>query len=74
MRQVYLAALKRRIPLADVEGFVAEGARMKDGTLLPANLIVLATGYKPQEYLVRKLFWRWRRRSRRPGLRLWRRP
>lgn len=41
---------------ADIEGFVAEGARMKDGTLLPADLIVLSTGYKPQEHLVRKLF------------------
>ncbi len=29
---------------------------MKDGTTLPADLIVLATGYKPQEHLVRKLF------------------
>lgn len=41
---------------ADIEGFVPDGARMKDGTLLPADLIVLSTGYKPQEYLVRKLF------------------
>ena len=41
---------------ADIEGFVAEGARMRDGTLVPADLIVLSTGYKPQEYLVRKLF------------------
>jgi putative flavoprotein involved in K+ transport len=41
---------------SDIEGFTAEGARMKDGTLLPADLIVLSTGYKPQGYLVRKLF------------------
>ncbi|WP_027552366.1 NAD(P)/FAD-dependent oxidoreductase [Bradyrhizobium sp. Cp5.3] len=41
---------------ADIESFVAEGARMKDGALLTADLIVLSTGYKPQEYLVRKLF------------------
>ncbi|MEK9279443.1 MULTISPECIES: NAD(P)/FAD-dependent oxidoreductase [unclassified Bradyrhizobium] len=41
---------------ADIEGFVAEGARMKDGALLTADLIVLSTGYKPQAYLVRKLF------------------
>ncbi len=41
---------------ADVDGFVAEGARMKDGTIIPADLIVLATGYKRQEVLVRKLF------------------
>ena len=41
---------------ADFEGFVADGVRMKDGTVLPADLIVLATGYKPQEHLVRRLF------------------
>ena len=29
---------------------------MKDGETLPADLIVLATGYRPQEELVRKLF------------------
>ncbi|MBB4424736.1 putative flavoprotein involved in K+ transport [Bradyrhizobium sp. CIR48] len=48
-------AIKLR-QFSDIEGFVEEGARMKDGTLLPADLIVLSTGYKPQEYLVRKLF------------------
>ncbi|MBI5263262.1 MAG: NAD(P)/FAD-dependent oxidoreductase [Bradyrhizobium sp.] len=41
---------------ADIEGFAAAGARMKDGTIIPADLIVLATGYQGQEYLVRKLF------------------
>jgi cation diffusion facilitator CzcD-associated flavoprotein CzcO len=41
---------------SDIESFVAEGARMKRGELLAADLIVLATGYKPQEHLVRKLF------------------
>lgn len=40
----------------DIEGFTAGGAQMKDGATIPADLIVLATGYKPQEYLVRKLF------------------
>ena len=29
---------------------------MRDGTVLPADLIVLATGYKGQEALVGKLF------------------
>ena len=48
-------AIKLR-QFSDIEGFVTEGARMTDGTLLPADLIVLSTGYKPQEYLVRKLF------------------
>lgn len=40
----------------DIEGFTAGGAQMKDGATIRADLIVLATGYKPQEYLVRKLF------------------
>jgi cation diffusion facilitator CzcD-associated flavoprotein CzcO len=41
---------------SNIECFVAEGARMKNGATLAADLIVLATGYKPQEVLVRKLF------------------
>ena len=41
---------------ADIETFVAEGAKLKDGTTIAANLIVLATGYRRQEELVRKLF------------------
>jgi len=41
---------------SDIEGFVAEGAQMKSGVTLAADLIVLATGYKRQEELVRKLF------------------
>jgi cation diffusion facilitator CzcD-associated flavoprotein CzcO len=41
---------------SDIECFVAEGVRMKSGETVAADLIVLATGYKPQEYLVRKLF------------------
>ena len=41
---------------ADIDGFVAEGARMKSGETVAADLIVLATGYKRQEELVRKLF------------------
>src|SRR3982074_500183 len=41
---------------SDIESFVAEGARMKNGETLAADLIVLATGYKRQEELVRKLF------------------
>ena len=41
---------------ADIAGFVGEGARLKGGELLPTDLIVLATGYKGQEHLVKKLF------------------
>jgi Flavin-binding monooxygenase-like len=41
---------------ADIDTFTAAGARMKSGETVPADLIVLATGYKRQEDLVRKLF------------------
>jgi len=41
---------------SDIAGFVAEGARMRSGDTLAADLVVLATGYKGQEYLVRRLF------------------
>jgi len=35
---------------------VAEGARLRSGETLAADLVVLATGYQSQERLVRKLF------------------
>src|SRR5215218_8504634 len=41
---------------SDIAAFVADGARMRSGETLAADLIVLATGYKGQEHLVRKLF------------------
>ena len=41
---------------ADIETFAADGADMKDGETVAADLVVLATGYKRQEELVRKLF------------------
>ncbi len=37
-----------------IERFVADGARLSDGTTVPADLIVLATGYHPQHELVRR--------------------
>jgi cation diffusion facilitator CzcD-associated flavoprotein CzcO len=40
----------------DIAGFTADGARMKNGETVSADLIVLATGYKRWEYLVRRLF------------------
>ncbi len=40
----------------DIAAFVAEGARLKDGRLLRADLVVLATGYKGQQEQVRQLF------------------
>jgi thioredoxin reductase len=41
---------------SDIETFVADGAKMKNGELAAADLVVLATGYKRQEELVKKLF------------------
>lgn len=37
-----------------IERFCAEGALLRDGTIVPADLIVLATGYYPQKELVRR--------------------
>lgn len=41
---------------ADIEAFEPGGARLGDGRLLTAELIVLATGYKGQDHMVRTLF------------------
>ena len=38
---------------ADIETFVTEGARLRDDRLVPADLLVLATGYKNQQDTVR---------------------
>jgi cation diffusion facilitator CzcD-associated flavoprotein CzcO len=40
----------------DIAGFATGGATMKNGETISADLIVLATGYKPWEHLVRRLF------------------
>ncbi|MGE0226171.1 MAG: FAD-dependent oxidoreductase [Acetobacteraceae bacterium] len=42
------------LPYDRIERFVADGIRLKDGTVLPADLLVLATGYYPQQELVRR--------------------
>ena len=44
------------IQFSDIERFVADGARLRSGETLPADLVVLATGYKGQDALVRRLF------------------
>jgi hypothetical protein len=46
----------RLIQFADITSFVGDGARLKTGETLNADLIVLATGYKDQNHLVGKLF------------------
>ena len=37
----------------EIDRFVAQGARLKDGRIVPAELLVLATGYKNQQAVVR---------------------
>jgi putative flavoprotein involved in K+ transport len=44
------------VQFADIAEFTADGARLRSGDTLAADLIVLATGYKGQEHLVRELF------------------
>ena len=43
----------RAIQFADIERFVADGVRLRDGPVVPADLLVLATGYKNQQDTVR---------------------
>ncbi|MCP9955443.1 flavin-containing monooxygenase [Actinomadura madurae] len=40
---------------ADTDRFVKEGLRMRDGSVLGADLVVLATGFHPQQENVRRL-------------------
>ncbi len=39
----------------EIDRFVAEGALLKDGTVLPADLVVMATGYENQQETVRRV-------------------
>jgi putative flavoprotein involved in K+ transport len=41
------------LQFSDVEKFVAKGALLRDGRVVPADLLVLATGYKNQQDTVR---------------------
>ena len=41
------------IQFSDIASFAADGARMRDGRVMPADLLVLATGYKNQQDTVR---------------------
>jgi pyridine nucleotide-disulfide oxidoreductase len=46
----------RLVQLSDIAEIVADGARLRSGETIPAELVVLATGYKGQGHLVAKLF------------------
>lgn len=41
---------------SDIKQFVAEGLQRADGSILKADLVVLATGYKGQDHIVASLF------------------
>jgi putative flavoprotein involved in K+ transport len=41
------------LQFADIDTFAAQGARLRDGSVVPADLLVLATGYKNQQDAVR---------------------
>src|SRR4249919_129299 len=41
------------LQFADIDTFVAEGARLRNGCIVPADLLVLATGYKNQQETAR---------------------
>jgi putative flavoprotein involved in K+ transport len=50
--------IRGQVPLLqfqDIERFVPEGARLRDGRTVPADLLVLATGYKSQQEVTRRL-------------------
>ena len=53
--ELIIAGKVKLIQFSDVERFVPEGARMRDGSVLPADLLVLATGYKSQHEVARIL-------------------
>lgn len=44
------------VQYSDIASFSADGARLHNGETMAVDLIVLATGYKGQEHLVRMLF------------------
>lgn len=51
--------VEKKIPVvqnAELERFVADGAKTRSGEEIPADLVVLATGYLGLDHLVRRLF------------------
>src|SRR5665213_528578 len=48
-----IAGKIKLLQFTDVERFVAQGAQLRDGSIVPADLLVLATGYKNQQDTVR---------------------
>lgn len=46
----------RLVQLTSIEGFSQDGAKLRSGETLKADVVILATGYKGQDALVRRLF------------------
>ena len=46
----------RVIQIQDIDRFIASGVKLNNGDVLDADLLVTATGYKGQDYLVAQLF------------------
>jgi len=44
------------IQQSEIKNFTSDGAELKDGRTIAADLVVLSTGYKGQEHLVARLF------------------
>jgi cation diffusion facilitator CzcD-associated flavoprotein CzcO len=51
--ELIISGAVKLLQFADIEKFVAQGARLRDGSIVPADLLVLATGYKNQQDTVR---------------------
>lgn len=52
--ELIIAGKVKLLQFSDIDRFVPEGVRLKDGSLAPAELLVLATGYKNQQEAVRR--------------------
>lgn len=44
------------VQASDIDSFVDDGIRLADGSVLTADLVVLATGFKGHDHMVRSLF------------------
>ena len=51
--ELIISGAVKLLQFTDIDRFVAEGARLKDGRTVAADLLVLATGYKSQQDAVR---------------------
>ena len=51
--ELIVSGAVKLMQFADVDRFVPQGVKMKDSSIVPAELLVLATGYKNQQDTVR---------------------